>query len=104
MDLDIEKLARSPFAVGALGALVTLRMAPGTTWWERATNVLGGSVCAGYCAPALAEWWRVATPGMHAILAFGVGMFGLSLVGAVMQGIKDTKVAEIITGWVSRKG
>jgi len=102
LDVDLDKVARNPFMAGALGALATLRFAPGASWWERATNVLAGSVCAGYCAPALAEWWRITQPGIHAALAFGVGMFGLSLAAAITQGIRDTRVAEIIAGWLSR--
>lgn len=102
MDVDLDKVARNPFMAGALGALATLRFAPGASWWERATNVLAGSVCAGYCAPALAEWWAIALPGVRSALAFGVGMFGLSLAAAITQGIRDTRVAEIIAGWLSR--
>lgn len=104
MELDLDKVGRNPFMAGALGALATLRFAPGASWWERATNVLAGSVCAGYCAPALAEWWSIASPCMHSALAFGVGMFGLSLAAAITQGIRDTRVGEIISGWISRKG
>lgn len=102
MDLDLEKAVRNPFMAGAVGAAATLRFAPGATWWERATNVAAGSVCAGYCAPALAEWLNLTTAGMNSALAFGVGMFGLSLVAAITQGIRDTRVGEIIASWLSR--
>lgn len=104
MELDVERLVRSPFAVGAAGGLVALRFAPGLTWFERAFNVLCGSLCAGFSGPALAEWLQVSSPGMQAGLSFGVGMFGLSLAAAVVQGIRDVRLSEIISGWLTRGG
>lgn len=101
---DLKRLAHSQFAVGALGSVVALKFAPGVSWAERAFNVLAGSMCAGFCAPALAEWLRIGTPGMLAFMAFAVGLFGLSLTAALLQGIRDLRVADIISGWVSRKG
>lgn len=104
MDFDVERIGRSPFAVGALGAVVALRFAPGLTWFERAFNIGCGSLCAGFCAPALAEWLHVLSAGMHAGMSFVVGTFGLSLAAAVAQGIRDLKLGEVITGWISRRG
>lgn len=104
MDIDPERVMRSPFTVGAAGSLVALKFAPGATWSERVFNVLAGSVCAGFVGPALTDWLNVASPGMTAGVHFGVGMFGLSLAAAAMQGIKETRLGEILTGWLSRKG
>jgi ACR3 family arsenite efflux pump ArsB len=103
-EFDPEKLMNSHFVVGALGALVGLKFAPGTTWRERAINVSAGMLCAGYFAPALAEWFHVASPGMQSALAFAVGMFGLSLAAAVAQALRELKLGEIISGWLSRRG
>lgn len=104
MDLDLDKLGRSPFVAGALGSLVALKFAPGASWPERAFNVLCGSLCAGFGAPALAEWLHLQSPGMNSGLSFAVGMFGLSLAAAVTDGIKQTKLGEIITSWFPRRG
>lgn len=44
MGFDIERIARSPFTVGAVGALITaVKFTPGASWGERAFNVLAGS-------------------------------------------------------------
>lgn len=104
MDLDPSGLTRNPFAAGALGSLVGLKFAPGVSLLERITNVGAGAACAGYAAPALAEWMHVTSPHVHSGLAFAVGLFGLSLAAAVQQGIRDLKLGEVITGWISRKG
>ena len=104
MDFDPERLARSPFFVGAAGSFVALRFAPGVSWWERLSNVVAGSLCAGFAAPALIEWLHITSAGMTAGVSFGVGMFGLSLAAAILQGIRETKLAEIATGWLQRRG
>jgi hypothetical protein len=103
MDIDPGGLVRNPFAAGALGALVGLKFTPGATWPERVANVVAGGLCAGYGAPALSDWLHVTSPHLASGLAFGVGLFGLSLAAAVWQGIRDVKVGEVITGWISRK-
>ena len=104
MDVDIDKIARSPFLPGALGAVVALRFAPGITWKERAFNVAAGAMCAGYLSPAIADWLHISGAGMQSGLSFGVGMFGLSLAAAAMQAIRELKLGEIIAGWISRRG
>jgi len=104
MDIDPDRVIRSPFAAGALGSLVALRFAPGASWAERAFNVVTGSLCAGFLGPAVADWLHVTSPNMTAGMNFGVGMFGLSLAAAITQGIKDTKFAEILGGWLRKGG
>jgi len=41
---------------------------------------------------------------MQSALAFAIGMFGMSAAAAVMQGLRDIKLGEIMTGWISRGG
>jgi len=103
MDIDISAAARNPFVGGALGAIVGLKFAPGATWPERVANVVAGGLCAGYGAPAASEWLHVTSAHMQSGLAFAVGLFGLSLAAAVWQGLRELKLAEIITGWISRR-
>lgn len=101
---DMERLARSPFVTGALGGLVTaLRFMPGASWAERAVNVGAGSLTAGYLSPALVQFLQL-HEGYAYGAAFVVGMLGLSVVAAVMQGLRELKLAEILTGWLSRRG
>lgn len=104
MDIDLDRLGRSPFLAGALGSLVALRFAPGVTWWERVTNVAAGSLCAGYFAPAIVDWLHITSGGIQSGLSFGVGLFGLSLAAALWEGIRGVAWREIIDGWVRRRG
>lgn len=103
LDIDPESALRSHFTVGAVGSVVALRFAPGTSWQERIFNVASGSACAGYCAPALVEWFHIVSPGLSSAIAFGVGMFGLSVAAAVMQAIRELRLGEIVTGWLRRR-
>lgn len=103
MDIDPDRLLRSPWMAGAIGALVGLKFAPGITWFERTFNVLSGSLCAGYASPALAEWLHVGGDGMRGGLSFVIGLFGLSLAAAVVQGMRDAKLGDAVTSWL-RKG
>lgn len=104
MDLDPEKIATSPFTVGAVGALITaLKFTPGATWPERVVNVVAGSAAAGFTTPALIEWLNMKSPAYTSGAAFLFGLVGMSLAAAVLQGIKDTPLGQIITGWLSRR-
>ena len=103
IDWDIERTVRSPWAAGLLGSIVALKFAPGTTWPERAVNVGAGALCAGFCAPALVDWLHIEPVSMRSGAAFAVGMFGLSVAAAVIDGVRELKLAEVITGWISRK-
>ncbi len=104
MEIDTQKVIAHPLAAGVLGALVGLRFAPGVTWLERVSNVATGTVFAGYVAPAAGEIFRLSTVSMQSALAFAIGMFGMSAAAAVMQGLRDIKLGEIMTGWISRGG
>lgn len=100
---DVDKLARSPYAAGVAGSLVALRFAPGSTWVERAVNVVAGSITAAYVSPALAEWLRITSPGLQSGLAFLLGLFGLSLAAAALQAMREAQLGQVITGWISRR-
>jgi len=104
MDIEPQKIVAHPLAAGVLGAMVGLRFAPGLTWFERVANVATGTIFAGYVAPAAGETFRLSTVSMQSALAFAIGMFGMSAAAAVMQGLRDIKLGEIMTGWISRGG
>lgn len=104
MDFDPESIAKSPFTIGALGALVTAaKFTPGASWWERAINVVAGSLAAGFATPALTEYLRMTSQAYMSGAAFCVGLLSMSLVAAIFQAVRDTKWAEILTGWLARR-
>lgn len=103
MNFDADHILGSPFTIGGLGSLVALKFAPGTSWWERFTNVVSGMLVAGYGAPALTEWLQFKSEGLGNAAAFVVGLLGMSLIAAALQAIRDLKLAEIVSGWLSRR-
>ena len=104
MDFDPNKLLTAPLFAGVMGSLIALRFAPGVSWSERFTNVASGSACAGFIAPAMGEYFHLGTASMLSFLSFALGLFGMSIAAAVMSGIKDLKVGEIVSGWISKGG
>lgn len=104
MDIDPDRIARSPFTVGAIGALITaVKFTPGATWPERGFNVLAGSAAAGFLTPPVTAWLNFQEQHYISGAAFLFGLVGMSLASAVLNGIKETPVGQIITGWLSRR-
>ena len=109
MDIDPESIVHSPFAVGALGALLTaLKFTTGENRTERfinaAINVAGGTAVAGFITPPLMEWLHRPMPIYISAAAFLLGLMGMSLVAALVQAVKDTPFGQILTGWLTRRG
>lgn len=103
LDFDFDTLSRTHFVVGVAGSVVGLRFAPGQTWPERAFNVLAGGLSAHYAAPGIAEWLRWTSPGSNSALAFGIGLFGLAIAAAVMEGIRATRLGEYFNNWLGSR-
>lgn len=105
MEIDPDKIARSPFLIGALGALITaLRFTPGASWPERIINVLSGAVIAGFVTPALVEWVHHNPPeGYINAAAFVVGLLGMSLIAAAIDWLRSGKLGEAISSWTVRR-
>jgi hypothetical protein len=105
MDLDVDKIIHSPFITGAFGAVVTaVRFTPGVTWFEKVVNVGLGALASGYITPALIEWLGVTSQAYFGCAAFLFGMLSMSLAAALLDGIKATKLGEIIESWLKRRG
>lgn len=100
---DWEALMRSPWAAGAIGALVGLRGAPGNSWGERAFNVLCGSLIAGFGTPAAAEWFAVISPAMQGALSFALGLFGMNVIAlatATVRSFNPQDIKDWLAAWV----
>lgn len=102
MDIDPEKLTRSPFVIGAIGALVALRWAPGESWPTRLMNIASGGMIAGFLSPGVAEWFSLTSPAMAAAMAFASGLFGMNFVATAVAWIKELKLADVLP-WARRK-
>jgi len=101
-DIDPHRIASHPATVGALGALVGLRWAPGAGWVDKLINVAGGTLLAGVCGPALAEAMRLSAAQLS-VAGLVLGLFGISLADAVMRGIRALDLAKIADTWLTRR-
>ncbi len=104
MDFDFDRIIKSPFLIGAAGALVTaLRYTPGSSWWEKAVNVAAGALAAGYLTPVITQWLHMVSEGYTNGAAFLIGLLGMSVADSVLKGIQNLNVADIIVSWAKRK-
>ena len=106
----IEQLAaalgvkQAGLIAGFVGAVVSLRfVTEARTWPARITMALCGTLCAAYLTPALAEYLD-ASERVENGLAFALGLFGMTLAGAIVSAIRELKVAEQIATWFKRPG
>ena len=83
-------LIKSPWVAGAVGAIVALRGVPGLTWAERLFNAFSGLMIAGYISPAAADYLGLEGANMQGATAFLFGLFGLNLVAAIVETIRNT--------------
>lgn len=104
MEFDPQKIAASPLTAGLAGAVIaSFKFLPGASWAERVANVLAGGVIAYFVAPAAWEGFKLTSVAMLGFMAFMLGMFGMSLAAAGVQAIKDTKFAEALSSWITKK-
>lgn len=102
--MNIEQLIASPFVVGAAGALVGLKFVPtDASLWTRLTNLLCGSLTAGYCAQPLSDWVQLVKESDILGVAFALGLLGLSVIAALFRAISDVKLGEIVNDWLGRR-
>lgn len=99
----LQPIIDSPFFVGIVGGIVALRGVPGSTWPERAFNVMSASAMAGFSGPAISEWFGLTSPAMSAGVAFMVGLFGLNIVATAVEWIRNAKPSDVFPWW-PRKG
>lgn len=103
MDIDPQKIIVHPYVPGAVGAAIGLKFSPGNSWVERATNVASGWACSLFITPIVVEFFKIRTQGFTYGLSFLIGLFGLSIMAAMFDGLRQVKFGEIITGWLSKK-
>ncbi|HAX23049.1 MAG TPA: hypothetical protein DCY64_22530 [Hydrogenophaga sp.] len=96
----ILKIVQSHFFIGLLGAIVSLRGVPGSTWKARYFNVFCGMVIAGACTAGLSEWMSLKSEGAIGAMAFALGLFGLNLVDVLreraVEMIRTVKLSDFI--------
>lgn len=93
----------SQLLAGFLGALGSLHFLPKASRIFLCSMVINGAICAAYVTPAIAVYLDVGERLENGI-AFTVGLFGMTLTGAVITAIRESKLAESISSWTKRPG
>jgi peptidoglycan/LPS O-acetylase OafA/YrhL len=95
-----DDIATNPFVASFMGALVGLKAWPGTSWLDKASNLTLGFLISIIAGPAIVDYLGVSSPRIGAAIAFVCGATGLVLYASVIEGIRQTKFAEIVTRWL----
>jgi hypothetical protein len=96
MDINPEAIAKSPFFIGVLGAIVGMRGVPGASLMDRAINVASGALLAGFTSPFIANYFGLQGEGALSFSAFVVGLFGLNFVASLQAWLKGADLADYL--------
>lgn len=89
---------------GLIGACLSMYFAqPGMHWLTRLVYCSGGTACAYVGAPALAEYFALSVAATSAV-GFVLGVFGMSVLGALQTVLRESKFAEQLATWLRRPG
>jgi len=81
---------------GAVGALISLRFFDGLATSERWFTFVSGWALASYLAGPLTAFFELTHSTMETGISMLVGLFGMSLVAAVIKTIRETDWAGIV--------
>lgn len=102
IDFDPSSLSKSPILASALGSLVGMRFAPGSSLGGRALNCIGGFASAVYGTQMLVWFLKVDHVGAIAGLSFAVGVLGMVVLDALVKGLRETKFGDFFNGLLQR--
>lgn len=90
MDAILSALGLTKGSVigGFIGSVISLRFLSELNWIQRIVAVFSGMFIAGYCAPIILNTLDL-KPQLEGGIAFLVGLFGMSLAGAVEKAIPE---------------
>jgi hypothetical protein len=90
---------------GFVGAIVSLRFVneANNCWSNRIFMAIAGTMAAAYVTPGIAEFLG-ASERVESAMAFGFGLFGMTLAGAIVAQLRELKIADAIVTWFKRPG
>lgn len=86
-------LSTAKLAAGLAGAVVSLRFVSGSAF-ERAIMCIGGAALSFYGTIPAAAW--VGLPDAEGLVGFLIGLFGMSIMAKVYEGIQATSAGDVI--------
>jgi hypothetical protein len=100
-----EKILQDPTAIkvgaGLLGAVVSLKWVKGD-FFEKLLMVIGGAALSIFGTDPLAEYLNMTNA--LGILGFLLGLFGMTVMSRVYEGIQAFNAADFVQSWASRFG
>ena len=94
--LGIKKL--SILIAGAAGSMLAIWHNPGLSRIQICGIGIGGLLCSMYLTSPVLSFFKLSGDEYEHGVAFIVGLFGMSLIGAITEGLKKLDLAAIIKG------
>lgn len=86
-----------PETTGLLGSILGAINAPGATWRERLFNFGSGLGAAWFLAPAVEDYFELASRNQRMAVAFVIGLVGMNLVSKVIEHVKNTPLFALLS-------
>jgi len=90
----------NPISAGIIGSFISLRWAPGKTFTDRVFNVAASVAIVWYGSPAANDFFNIRTESMACFMGFAIGCLGLNSFAKIFEGIKQLKLALILTKYL----
>ena len=82
---------------GALGALISLKFFDNLSTWERWVTFGGGLGLATGLTESVFAWLELTNMKLEAGLAVVIGLFGMSIVSALIKTVRETNWSSIVS-------
>lgn len=102
MSIEPDSFTSNTYVAALAGAILGLKAIPGSSFAERAGNLLFGFLLAVFVGPALVDYLHIVSMRVASGLIFAMGAAGLVAFAAIMEGVRQTQFGTIISGWLSR--
>lgn len=90
----------STTAGGVVGGLLSLAFVEKTGLAGKISAVIGGWACAHFLTPHIKTYFEVS--GSAGGIAFLLGLFGMLVVAAIANTIKNLDLVALVTGWIKK--
>lgn len=82
-----------PLVPGAIGSALALNfLKDGINRSQIVISFFVGLACAGYGAPAVCDYFKIAGDHIPALIAFFIGLFGLAIVREIFKELNDARI------------
>lgn len=100
---NVRAVIQAPETAGTVGALLSLRWAPGGTFAVRAVSVIGGLSVAMWGMPWICEVMHITSKAGLGFFVFLGGLCGMNLLTKIVEHVAATPLGQLLSALLPRK-